>query len=293
MAMRNAFPSKLKTTEDAPEPFRRALREQLSSSEAVELLVYGPPTQYGTSRKPGAVLAITDQRWLAVIADAEGEVAASVYQSDYAHTLLLEMTIILLYGCLRIDFTRDGQAQKVRVYFNTVTDHLYQHAAQLLLDRMDGVERPVTAARQKMPAQLEPLPMKFQSAILHATPEGERLLDVVHCSVVLGQKRLWFQRELAPEAVLSLTNRELMIVSDEKSWSWLPRARDTKYGSVVTHCPLSRFAGYRVERRDNLATLTLRTHAAQGGETFQLDFPPEKEREIVALLEQAAIKNHV
>jgi hypothetical protein len=291
--MRNDFPNKLKTIEDAPEPFRRALREQLSPADSVELLVYGPPYQFGASRKPGSLLAIADTRWLAAVADDEGEVAASVYQSDYANTLLLEVTSVLLYGCLKIDFTTGGPAQNVRVYFNTVMDHLYQHAAQLLLDKMDSVGKPPPPETPKMPAQLEPLPMKFQSAILHATPEGERLLEVVHCSVVLGHKRLWFQRELAPEAVLSLTDRELMIVSDEKSWSWLPRAREAKYGSVVTHCPFSRFAGFHIERREGVATLTLRTHAAQGGDTFQIDFPSEKEREIVALMEHAIGENHV
>ena len=93
--------------------------------------------------------------------------------------------------------------------------------------------------------------------------------------------------------MLSLTDRELMIVSDENSWSWLPRAKEGKYGSVVTHCPLSRFAGFSLERHDGVATLTLRTHAAQGGEMFQIDFPPEKEREVVGLMEHEIGENHV
>jgi len=291
--MRNTFPSQLKTIEDAPEPFRRALREQLSSSDTVELLIYGPPYQSGVSRRPGALLAITDQRWLAVVADDEGEVAASVFQSEYAETLLLEFTTILLYGCLKIDFAAEGKARSVRVFFNTVMDQLYQHAAQLLLDKMDGVASPSSAKTRKMPALLEPLPMKFQSAILRATPEGERLEEVVHCSVVLARKHFGFQRELAPEAALSLTDRELMLVADEASWSWLRRARQAKYGSIVTHCPLSRFAGFRVEHHDGIATLMLRTHVAQGGETFQVDFPPEKEREIVTLMEHAVLENRV
>lgn len=290
--MRNAFPSKLKTIEDAPGPFGRPLRSEMSPSERIELLVYAPPYTFGASRAPGALLAITDKRWLVAVADDEGDVSAVVLQSDYANTLLVEMTTILLYGCLKIDFAAgDGKAQSVRIYFNTVMDHLLQHAAQLLLDKMDGVSEPPPPTTHKMPDLLEPLPMKFQSAILRATPEGERLQELVHCSVVLGRKRLWFQRELAPETVLSLTDRELMLVADERGPSWLKRA-EGNYGSIVTHCPLSRFAGFRIERREGVATLTLKTHAAIGGETFQIDFPPDKAREVIALLEHAVTRNH-
>jgi len=64
------------------------------------------------------VLCVTDQRWLIVLRDDGGRVI--VAESSYVATLLVELTIILLYGQLKIDYSHDGKAKSVLLHFNTV-----------------------------------------------------------------------------------------------------------------------------------------------------------------------------
>jgi hypothetical protein len=268
------FSSRLKTVDDARKPFRAALRRELSAEEPARLLIYTPPWESYKARSPATVLALTNRGWLLMAETADG--ATGITRSDFAQTLLVELTDILLHGALRIAFVANGGAQSVTIEFNTVMQRYYDEAVQLVLDGMDGIEASATVDQAEWEPLLGPLPLKFRNAFLKFTPRGERLLALLQWPAVFGTRRRWFQHELAPEAALALTDRELLLISEEKTWSWLRIGRPNKYGYLVTHCPLSRLEGYRVGESRPLATLDLTLRAGGAvGDTVQIALPFE------------------
>jgi hypothetical protein len=269
------FSSRLKTVDDAREPFRRVLYRELRTKEPARLLIYTPSNETVKTRSPASVLALTARGWLLAAENQKGD--ATVTRIDFVHTLRVELTDILLHGALRIAFVADGGAQAVTIKFNTVMQHYYDEAVQLVLDGMDGIEATPTVDQAEWDPLLGPLPLKFRNAFLKFTPRGERLLALVEWPAVFGARRRWFQHELAPEAVLALTDRELLLISEEKTWSWLRIGRANKYGYIVTHCPLSRLEGYHVNESAALATFDFTLRAGRlGGETVQVALPPQQ-----------------
>lgn len=282
------FATRLNSLAEAPELLGAALGAHLCAGEAVRLLVYGPPWVSLKTEDPATLLAVTDRRWLIVFDGRDG--AATVAQSDFADTLLVEISIILLYGRLRVEFVAGGQAQSVQIQFNTVMEKLYEEAIQLLLDHTEGPRVAARTQTRDTQLPLESLPLRFRNALLKFTPPGRPLRDLAHWPACYAGQRRWFQRELAPEAVLALTDRELVLVSDEKTWTWLRVGRDIKFGSVVTYCPLSRLAGFQLGRQPPLGTLNVTLRTAHGLSKLAIDFPAERESDVLGIVEQAGGK---
>ncbi|MBI2926696.1 MAG: hypothetical protein HYY24_13450 [Verrucomicrobia bacterium] len=268
------FSGRLKTVEGAREPFRTALQRELPVPDDVRLLVYTPAHLTSKAKPPASVLALTHAGWLVVAETEDGETATS--RSDFAHTLLVELTVVLLYGSLRIDFVADGRAQSVTIEFNTVMERLYEEAAQLLLDGIDGVSRIAPVDRRTEWRMLSALPLKFCNAALEFTPQGQHLLALAHWPAVFAGRHRWSQRELAPEAMLALTERELMLISEEAKRSWWRGRRVNNYGSIITHCPFLRLDGFHVTERGPLARLDLALRADAVEETVQVPLPADQ-----------------
>lgn len=72
---------------------------------------------------------------------------------------------------------------------------------------------------------------------------------------MVGRYLRWFTREWAPQSLLALTERELVLLCQERSWSWAQLRPPAKYGAVATYCPLARLAGFRVQEDGRCATL--------------------------------------
>jgi hypothetical protein len=178
------------------------------------------------------LLAILEHEWIVVVCAENAE--PEVYRCQFADTLLVEIIDILLYGRLRLDFVKDGRTRSATVEFNTVMAELYREAVQISLGGMDGVCQAALDDSGKIYDVIKVLPLKFQNGILRYLPVGQQVLGFVHWPAVLERKLKIFWRELAPEGVLVLTNRQLLFISEEKAW-WRGKS---KYGHVVTYFPL-------------------------------------------------------
>ena len=276
------FARRLKTVDETPEPLRALALAALKPDDQIRLLVFGPAQRVLDNISPATLLAIFENEWLVVVGSKE--IKPEVSRCAFADTLLVEFTNILLHGQLRIDYVADGRAQTVTVQFNTVTEGLYQEAVQLLLNGMDGILEITPCDSQALHHSLESLPMKFFNAMAQFIPMGQRVLALVHWPAVLGRKLRIFRRELAPEAVLALTDRELLFISEEKTCSWGRPDRVQKYGSIVTHCPLSRVAAIQINEHDLLDTIDVEIRVGQEGEKLKIEFPHEQKAEVVAFL---------
>jgi hypothetical protein len=106
MKIDRSFAGKAKNVDEAPEPFRQSLQENIEPDETVSLLVYSPVFKSAGRRLDATVLAITDERWLMLAVEENGNVA--VRGASFEDTLLLELTEILLFGQMKIDIASTG-----------------------------------------------------------------------------------------------------------------------------------------------------------------------------------------
>ena len=279
------FASKLKSVDEAPEPLRSAMRAALKPNESIRLLVFSPANKTFDKCSPATLLAVLDHEWT-VVSGLE-EIPSQVARAEFAGTLFVELTNILLYGRLKIDFVSEGGTQSVAVEFNTVMDRLYQEAVQLLLDGMDGVSAASPIEDRQAGSLLCSLSLKFRNAVIEFRPASQQALAVLHWPALLGGRRRWFQRELSPEAIMVLTGRELLFISEEKTGSWMRIGRVNKYGSIATYCPLSRLTRFQINERGPSATLQLELRARQGGAKVEVPFPAGQREEVSAFMERA------
>ncbi len=281
------FAGRLKMPEEAPEPLRSTLLKVLHAQETLQLLIFSPADTAMAKESRATVLAITDHGWIAV-SENDGQ-SPTISHCDFANTVLVEMTIILLYGLLRIDFATAGPIQSQTILFNTVTRGLFHEATALLLNGMDGVTTVTPIQMKEMHPVVDALPLKFCNALLEFTPMGQRPLAAVHWPSILGQKRLWFRFELAPQAVLAVTNRELLLISEEKAWRRTWPGQIPKYGNIVTHCPFTRVEALQVSEHGDLDTVDVVLRVPRGSEKLKIPFPPNRREEVQNLVHLASV----
>jgi hypothetical protein len=279
------FSFQIGTVDEAAEPFRAALKQTLADEGVIRLLIYTPPDVY--REKHGAlVLAVTTDGWFCFEKSKRGAVAVS--RCDFARTILVQMTSVLLSGTLRIDFAEGFTARSVVMEYNTVTEHLYWGALQMLLHGINGVPAGPAIDRGADRALLESLPLKFINATWTETPPDEHVRAIAHWPAAIVKYNRWFQRELAPEAVFALSERELILISEEKArWSW-SIGGESKYGDVATYLPLSRLRDFRFGNADGATgELEVIVGAAEASETIAVEFPAEHLSSIREVVERA------
>jgi len=253
----------------------------LAPHDVIRCLIFGPTQRTVGTASPASLLAMLEREWVVVVHGKD--VGSRVYRCDFADTLLVEITDVLLFGRLRLDFMKDDRQQSVAILFNTVTFELYQKAVQILLSGMEGYCQSVVDENRKVPAALKTLPLKFQNGIVRYLPVGQQVLGFVHWSAAVGRRLMIFRHELAPEGVLALTNRHLLFISEEKAWWRGKSRRRAKYGYVVTYCPLSRVEAMRVRECGPFIDVDVR--ARRKGEKLKIDFPCEKKAAVAAFVE--------
>jgi len=284
VSVSDRFASSLKTVEEVPEPFRHTLLQHLSPQHRVRLLVWGPASKTIRSKSPATLLTVTNRGWI-VVSETQNDNTA-VAHSDFANTLLVELTSILLCGRLKIDYIAEDSVQFISIEFNTVMQRLYQEAVQQLLDGMDDISASVPVENRHTNSLFDMLPFKFRNAVLDFSPRSQMILSVMHLPAIFHERNRWIQHELNPQSVLVLTERELMLISEEEARSWLLSRRTNKYGSIVTYCPLSRLEGFGLGEHRQIGSLDLDIRPLQGDEKLRIHFPHKNKLGVSAFMER-------
>jgi hypothetical protein len=289
MEIDTRFPTRLSTVSDAPEPLRSALAKNLPSGEPVRLLVHAPA--FATEEKsPATVLAVTNDGWLVASETEDG--GAAVEKSNFSDVLFLELKAILLLGQLRISFATVDKSHSVTIRFETVEDDVYREAIDLILA---GIDPALTGAAEKGPSEasmLEGWPMKIRNEAQRYWPMGQRFLAAIHWRAVLGGS----QEELAPAGALLVTERELVVISEEREFAAErpPEARpadETKaiFGGIITFVPRVRLKDFSVDHRESLGVLALQVSGAHGGEKLEVTVPSADEKAVSNAMEQMSL----
>jgi hypothetical protein len=219
MEIDTSFPTKLDTVSDVPEPLRGALVESLPSGETVRLLVHAPAFSTGEEKSPATVLAVTNNGWLLASETEDG--GAALEKSGFSDILFLELKSILLLGQLKIYFATVNTSSSVTIKFEAVWDEFYLEAVELMLAGIDPTSTAGTAKDRNEASMFEGWPMKFRNEARRYWPKGQSLLAAIQWPPTFGE----LPRQIAPAGALLITERELVLISDEKE---APSAEESK-----------------------------------------------------------------
>ena len=284
MEIDSRFPTKLDSVSDAPEPLRSAVEESLASPKSVRLLVHAPAFSTVDEKSPATVLAVTDSGWLVASETEEG--GASVEKSSFSDTLFLELTSILLSGRLRICFATVGGSYSATMTFDTVGEELYREAIYLMLNGIDQTVTPPAENDGDAASISETWPLKFRTEAERYRPKGQRFLAATQWSAIFGG----FQRELAPAGALLLTDRELVLISEEKASPRQHIGDLHEFGGIITYFPLVRLADFHLSHHERFGVLALQVHATHGGEKLEIVFPSDHERAVSEVMDRRVLR---
>jgi len=282
MSSADEFPACIKHLEDVPSPFREVLSNCVDETESVVDLMFSPAFRAGKFSTLASVLCVTDRRWFVVLLQDDGSV--SVDTASYATTLLLEWTVILLYGQLKIDFVCDGQVRSTALHFNTVMKDDYFKVLQNILDKIDNNLEGKEESNWRGSKVLREWPIKFRNVSNIYAPRGSRLLNGVQWDEIYGG----FHRQLAPAAALLLTDRHIIIIAEEKPSGWFQFRERSHYGEIITYFPLDRLANFRVSEHARFDILEIVGHEGHGSETLEVMMPPDRADAVKQLMKEAS-----
>jgi len=272
------FPTKLNTVSDAPEPFRSALAASLPSGETTRLLVHAPAFATRDEKNPATVLAVTNNSWL-LASETEGG-GAAVEKSKFSDTLYLELKSILLLGQLRICFAAVDKSYSVTIRFETVEDHFYREAIDLILAGIDPALSGTVEEGRSEASMFEGWPMKIRNEAQRYWPKGQQFLAAIHWPVIFRGS----QEQVAPPGALLATERELVVILEEREFlTEGPRetssAEESKaiFGGIITFVPRVRLEAFHVSHQEGSGVLALQVHAAHGGQELKVIFPSDDE----------------
>ncbi len=282
--MWDRFATELEVLDEAPEPLRSGIREAMQRGGEPRFLLLNPGRKAPGQVSPASLLVLFEHEWL--VAVGTGERKISVMGAPFADTLLVELMVVLLQGRLQIDYATSDGPHSACLEFKAASEALFQRAARLVLNGIEGNQPPVESSAPK--TTWPGLPLRFQNALREFKPAAQTILAAAQWPPVTGRRVRWYARELAPEAMLVLTERELVQISDERSWSWLRVGRPDKFGNVVTYVPLRRLKNWRFGSNGSVGRANLEVFARSSGKTVTVDFPLEVEGRIDRILHEAA-----
>ena len=287
MPIDTRFPTKLDTVADVPEPFSGALKGSLPSEGRIRLLVHAPAFVTEEQKSPATVLAVTDQGWLLASETEEG--GGTLEKSDFNDTLFLELTLIFLFGQLRIGFAAVSTSYSGTIKFDTVEDELYREAIDLI---MAGIDPALAGAAGKDPgaaSMFEGWPMKIRNEAERFSPKGQRLLGAVQWPAVFGAQK----NQLVPHGALLIAERELVAISEEKEASpespleaLTSKEPTEKFGGIFTFVPRVRITDFHVSHQEGIDVLALELQAAHGGQRLEFMFASDEEMAVRKAMEQ-------
>jgi hypothetical protein len=165
-------------------------------------------------------------------------------------------------------------------------ERLYSGAIRDLLDNIDDARRADTLLNPNSRLMLQDWPLKFQNYAVIYMPRGSPLIAAVHWDTL----RRGFGREIAPSAGLLLSDRHIVLISEEKSSRGFGFRRDPKYGGIISYIPRQRLIGHEITEQRRARGLTLELGVGDITERLELFFPIEKCAEVLRLVQQAGRK---
>lgn len=233
---------------------------------------------------PQQALLFTAQGVLHVQEAVSPDQPAQTTYLEAADLLYVQLRLLLLYGRLELAGKSKGDLARIVVEFNTVgTPRLLPALRRLVALAWEaGAEIPVS--REGTLPEFEDLPLKFKNGLrLYGLQPGERLLGLVFQPSLWERHGSLFRRQISANTLLALTNRDVVIVEEERT------GRKNPYGWILTFCPLACVKGFDASSGELWQELQL--HLSRAG--VAVDRPVTLERETVQAWQNLWADYHV
>jgi hypothetical protein len=276
------FPTKLDAIQDAPEPLRKALLDHFSANESVRFLVHAPFFSTANESSSATVLAVTSNKWVLATENEAGDV--TIQASNFPDTLFLELTSILLWGQLKVHFVMAGKSDIAILRFDTVGEQFYLDAINLILD---GIDQTLTTSVEIVSDRESKLipgswPVHFRNEAQRYQPKGQRLLAATQWPAVIDG----FRRELSPASALLVTEREFVLIAEEKTSPRQHVGDQHHFGGIITYIPIAQLIDFQLTQHERFDVLSFHVHAIHGDEKMEIIFPADHERAVSDVMKQ-------
>jgi hypothetical protein len=261
--------------------FEATIARNLPPDEAIRYLIFSPEFSSVTTHHPASVLCLTERRWLIALAEPHGNVMAQTATFD--ETLLVELTIVLLHGKVKLDFTQGAEVRSAGLYFNTVMKSVYYTAVCETLRAIDRERRKERDPKTSL--RFSNWPQKFQNLAVIYTPPGCSCIDGVHSDTVYGR----FFGEKASATALLLTEQDIIVIAEERSRRWFPSRKTAKYGGIMSYIPRQRVAKWEIVENPRVDLHVVELSTGEGVEKLQISLSAASRNEVQRIIDQVTV----
>jgi hypothetical protein len=95
-----------------------------------------------------------------------------------------------------------------------------------------------------------------------------------------------FGRELSPACALLVTEREFVLIAEEKR-SPRQHAGDLhRFGGIFTYIPIAQLRDFQLSQHERFDVLAFQVHAVHGEESLEIIFPADHEKALSEIMKQ-------
>lgn len=234
-SLTDAWARQLTAWEEIPGPFRPFV----PADRPLPYLIYSPPDAWG-SRRVNARLTMLSDRGISVLETTTDGVRVSTWLFvglDY-----VEQGAVHLYSWLRFGGGATSGPATAQVEYNAVVAPLFAEVVATVRRSWVGMGSALLAEEQVKLADLAAADYKFGNYARESVLPGEQVLAMVYQPEITVPHFLFSRRRLTAPYVVILTDRELILISDDCSGG------DTgRYGVVRRYIPLTKIKDWQLE----------------------------------------------
>lgn len=268
------FPLILKNVSDLSAELQSPVVTALAARETIQTIIAFPPQiQRGWHYVPKQALLFTPTAVIHLLASIWPDQQPQVTYLQASGLLVMNVTLILLYGLLEIVAQGPSSPTRLSVEFNTVAWQQLSWPVRQLLQATKaspGAPTDKTAFSPAAQQAFEALPLKCRNGVrIYGLLPGEVLADLVFQPREWKRWLFFFRRPVLPNTLLLLTTNYVVVLREELavSWGWIisyiPRNSIVRMQSR----PRAEWSGLMVQlkRGDQTAevNLSLKNEAAQ------------------------------
>lgn len=228
---------------------------------------------------PNWILALTAQRLLLVSVTPAG-VVTQLQAIPFEHLLSFQMGSILLFSWIEFSSLQQGRIRPTRIYYNTSRSELFEELSIQLRTLISGQKALASPSTEVESPLLNPLSYKFRNMIsMYLLLPGEQIQSLLFRPAI-WQGRSFYRRELAANLAIVTSHFYFMLAEENMSNT------KAKYGMIYSYIPLARVKDLSVRQEPERLQLLLTTRLQNLEQEFKVLFPPERENELKAFVDQ-------
>ena len=268
------FPRVFYSFDELEPAVEKAIVEHMEKGESIRQIIVAPRQRLlGTHRKsrgwrgfllpwewtPDWVLVWTGDRVLVATLD-HPRATPVVTSTSVKDVLSFEWGAILLHAWIEWTWANQGQAERMRIYFNAVGQRLFKRVLDSLRHDLAAQSELTAVQPDRHLERLAALPFKFMNIIMHdlLLPD-EQVQAVVYRPAIWSDQPKLFRHQRAAAMTLVLSNYHILTAEEDLAGTL------HSYGLITRFYPRRRIHSATLERgQDNvLLKLALETLGVQ------------------------------